>query len=380
MGVKKIRCCILRGGTSKGIYLHESDLPPDPEQRAQTILKIFGTPDPWQIDGLGGTYPQTSKLAIIAPSDSPDYDVRYTYNQVGITEPKLYTRGICGNISSGVGPFAIDEGLVKVVEPITTVRIYNTNTKRILVAKVPVRDGKAEVYGDFGIPGVPGTGARIDLDFSDTEGAATGKLLPTGNVRDVLSVKGIGDVEVSIVDSGTVQCFVRASDLGLRGTESPPEIEGNAELMERLHMIRGTAAHLMGFCSSPESARVETANSPHLVIASPPQDYHNYQDGTLIPKESVNIVGRMLFMTFIAPAYAGTGSLCTATASRIEGTLAHEVMVPTPGSSVVRLGHPTGVIEIESVVDKNEDGFKLRRLAISRTARRIMDGWVYIKG
>ena len=206
---RKIPCVIQRGGTSKGVYLHEKDLPKEPELRNRVILAIFGSPDRRQIDGLGGADPLTSKCAIIGPPERPDADINYTMVQVDITKPVLDFKGNCGNISSGVGPFAIDEGLVPVREPETVVRIYNTNTKKILKAFVQTRQGKSKYTGDYAIDGVPGTGSKILLDYSATEGAATGKLLPTGNPTDVISIPSIGKIEISIVDAGNPMCFIK---------------------------------------------------------------------------------------------------------------------------------------------------------------------------
>lgn len=380
MPIQKIRCVIMRAGTSKGVFLHESDLPTDKQDRTEVILKIFGSPDLRQIDGLGGADPLTSKVAIIAPSDCEDYDVRYTYGQVAIDQPIIHTKGICGNISSGVGPFAIDEGLVKAKEPITSVRIYNTNTDKIFVAEVPVCNGRAAVYGDYAIAGVPGTGAQIDMDFSKTAGAVTGKLLPTGNTIDEINVEEIGKIDVSVVDCSTVEVFIRAKDVGLTGIETPSEIDQNPGLLERLERIRGTAACLLGFCSEPEKARLETANSPHLVIVSPVQRYISYLDGSVINTDDIDIVARLIFMQKTHKTYAGTGSFCTAVASLINGTIANEVYAAgSHRGELVRIGHPVGIIEVTAAIEKTTYGFNVKRCGISRTARRIMDGWVYIR-
>ena len=193
---------IHRGGTSKGIFIKENELPKDPEARSRVIRAIFGTPDRREIDGLGGADVLTSKLAIIGPSTRPDADVDYTFAQVSFDTELVDYGGNCGNISAGVGPFAIDEGMVAVTEPITRVRIHQVNTDCILIADVPVKDGKACTMGDCRIDGVPGTGAKIMLDFNDTAGSTTGKLLPTGNPVDTVHVEGYGDFEVSIVDAG----------------------------------------------------------------------------------------------------------------------------------------------------------------------------------
>jgi 2-methylaconitate cis-trans-isomerase PrpF len=222
-GYRKIYCVIQRAGTSKGVYLHEKDLPMDPDARQKIILAIFGSPDIRQIDGLGGADPLTSKCAIIGPSERPDADVNYTMAQVGIVDALIDFGGNCGNISSGVGPFAIDEGLVEVQEPETLVRIYNTNTKKILKAYVATENGKSVYTGDYSIDGVPGTGSKILLDYSGTGGTLTGNILPTGNPVDMVAVPGMGEIEISIVDAGNPTCFLSPEVLGFSGIEGPQD-------------------------------------------------------------------------------------------------------------------------------------------------------------
>ena len=235
---RKIPCVIQRGGTSKGVYLHEENLPKDPEKRQKVILAIFGSPDIRQIDGLGGADPLTSKCAIIRPSERPDADVDYTMAQVGITDPLIDFRGNCGNISSGVGPFAIDEGLVEVQEPETVVHIFNTNTQRILKAYVTTQEGKSKYTGDYAIDGVPGKGSKILLDYSATGGTLRGKILPTGNPLDVISVPTVGDIEVSVVDAANPTCFLRPEVVGLSGMEGPFD-QKVTKALDKIELIRG---------------------------------------------------------------------------------------------------------------------------------------------
>ena len=204
------RCTIMRGGTSKGIFLMEEDLPRDPELRDRIILAIFGSPDIRQIDGLGGADSLTSKLALIAPSKESGRDVNYTFGAVGIDKPFVDYSANCGNISSAVGPFAIDRGLVKPEEPFTTVRIFNTNTQKMICAKVPVKKGKVISEGDYAIDGVPGTGAKIELSFMDPGGAKTGRLFPTGNAGRSCDRLREKDFHLTIVDAGNPTAFVRA--------------------------------------------------------------------------------------------------------------------------------------------------------------------------
>ena len=206
----------MRAGTSRGLFVMRNELPADPVLRDRAILRMYGSPDIRQIDGIGGADSLTSKLAIIGPSTREGADVDYTFAQISIPAARVDFTGNCGNISSGVGPFAIDQGLVEAVEPVTTVRIHQTNTNCLIIARVPVVNGMAAVEGDYKIDGVPGTGARIELDFSDTAGSLTNRLLPTGNPIDKLEVPGVGAIDVSIVDAGNPCVFVRGPIWGLR--------------------------------------------------------------------------------------------------------------------------------------------------------------------
>jgi 2-methylaconitate cis-trans-isomerase PrpF len=377
-GFRKIPCVIQRGGTSKGVYLHERDLPKDPELRNKVILAIFGSPDIRQIDGLGGADPLTSKCAIIGPPERSDADINYTMAQVDITKPILDFKGNCGNISSGVGPFAIDEGLVSVKEPETVVRIYNTNTKKILKAFVQTSQGKSDYIGEYAIDGVPGTNSKILLDYSATEGAATGKLLPTGKPTDVLTIPSVGKIEISIVDAGNPMCFIKPEVLNLSGIEGPldPKV---TEALDKIELIRGTAAKIIGFVDDPAKARTESPAGPMLAIVSEPREYVSFTDGTRVKAEEIDFVSRGFFMQEMHKTYAGTGTVCTGAAAMIEGSLVNRVCSSkAKRTKEVRIGHPSGVVSIEVDVEKTADGFHLRKAAFGRTSRRIMEGFVYI--
>ncbi|MDR1487453.1 MAG: 3-methylitaconate isomerase [Deltaproteobacteria bacterium] len=372
---RSVPCVIARGGTSKGIYIKANHLPTDSSQRDKTILAIFGSPDIRQIDGLGGADPLTSKLAIIGPPSRPDADVDYTFGQVGYKAPVIDYSGNCGNISSGVGPFAIDEGLVRAVEPITVVRIHNTNTGKLIVAEVPVKDGLAEVYGDCVIDGVPGTGAKIMLDFADTKGSATGKLLPSGQVREILETEA-GKFEVSMVDCANAMVFVKARDLGLKGTEGPKEFDGDKALLDKLEAIRGAAAVAMGLSASPQEALAKNPAFPMLAVVSPPSDYYSYSTGAVIKADSVSFVARNMFMQVLHKTYAGTGSVCTGVAASIPGTVVAEVRsMRSDWGDLVNIGHPCGILGVEATVIDQQ----VKRAAFPRTARRIMEGRVLVR-
>lgn len=373
-----IRCAIVRGGTSKGVFIRENDLPADPELRRRVILAIYGSPDLRQIDGLGGADTLTSKLAIIGPSTRPDADVDYTFGQVSIPTPFVDFKGNCGNISSAVGPYAIDEGLVRPVEPVTTVRIHLTNSDSILTAEVPVVRGKAAVTGDFAIDGCPGTGARITLDWSDTAGAFTGKLLPTGHPRDVLEVDGV-NYEVSLVDCANPLVFIHARSLGMTGTETPEEIDSNAALMARIERIRSRCAVIFGLVERAEEATTRSPYNPFFCIISAPTSYRTF-DGKDVAADDVDIVSRLLFMLKMHKTHPGTGTVCLGAAARIPGTLVHEVLRPEAHDRlVIRIGHPAGIIPVESAATEKNGEIRLTRAAVYRTARRIMDGQVYVR-
>ncbi len=371
--MKRIPCVIMRGGTSKGVFIKSNHLPLDKRDRDMTIKAIFGSPDVRQIDGLGGADPLTSKLAIIGPSSHLEADVDYTFAQVSIDQSVVDYSGNCGNISSGVGPFAIDEGFVNVVEPATSVRIHNTNTGKILVAEVEVTDGKAKVTGDCKIAGVPGTGSRIMLNFAGTAGSATGKLLPTGNVMDSIDTS-FGSIEASIVDCANPMVFIRAEDVGIKGTESPQAIDSNSALLIRLEEIRARVTVLIGMAESIEEATAKSPAFPMIAMVSSPSDYTDFTSGNTIAANDISLVSRLMFMQVLHKTYAGTGTVCTGAAAKISGTIVNEMIPESDSVETVRIGHPAGIISIEA---KIEEG-RVERAAFARTARRIMEGFVLV--
>lgn len=369
----RIPCVIMRGGTSKGIFIKSNHLPQDKDLRDKTVMAVFGSPDVRQIDGLGGADPLTSKLAIIGPSSHPDADVDYTFAQVSIDQSVVDYSGNCGNISSAVGPFAIDEGFVNAVEPFTSVRIHNTNTGKILIAEVEVKDGRVKVTGDCTIAGVPGSGSKIMLNFAGTAGSVTGKLLPTGKVVDTIDTPS-GSIEASIVDCANPMVFVRAEDMGIKGTESPREIDGNAALLAHLEEIRSRVAVLLGMAASPADATAKSPAFPMIAMVSKPSDYVVFANGKIIGAKDVSLVSRLMFMQVLHKTYAGTGTVCTGAAAKIPGTIVNEMISESAAGDTVRIGHPAGVISLEARV---EDG-RVERAAFARTARRIMEGYVFV--
>ena len=370
----RVPCVIIRGGTSKGIYIKSNDLPADPAERDKMILAIFGSPDVRQIDGLAGAEPLTSKLAIIGPSSHPDADVDYTFGQVSITDSFVDYGGNCGNISSGVGPFAIDESMVKAVEPMTRVRIYNTNTDKILNADVQVKDGKARVTGDCSIAGVPGTAAPILLDFSKTAGAVTGKALPTGNPVDIIETSA-GPIEVSLVDVANPCFFVHAKSVGAKGTETPAEVDGNPRLLALLEEIRAICCVKIGMAKTLEEATREHPGIPMVAFVSEPQDYVNFTNGKTIKKDEVDLVSRLMYMQILHKTYAGTGTACTGAAAKIPGTIVNRVIPDVDKKNTIRIGHPGGALPVVAAVENGT----VTQASLFRTARRVMEGYVFLE-
>ena len=374
-----VKCTIMRGGTSKGIFFHRNDLPKEEALRDKIIRRIFGAPDPREIDGLGGADTLTSKVAIIGPPTREVCDVDYLFGQVNMVEPMIDWKSNCGNISAAVGPFAIDEGLVDAVEPMTKVRIHQVNTGKLIIAEVPVKGNKAEVEGDHVIAGVPGTGAKIVLDWSDSAGSLTGRLLPTGNLTDALHIEGEGDLEVSLVDAAIPVVFVRADSLVLKGSETPQEIDSNAGLLERIEKIRSVAAEKMGLCDDWREATKKVPYSPFFAICAPPLSYKNWTTGEEVREDSVDLVVRLLFMQKMHKTYPVTGTICTVAAAMIPGTIANQMARPgIIEKGELRIGHPAGILIPEGKVDFENGGYVLKRATVDRTARCLMKGYAFV--
>lgn len=371
-----IRAALIRGGTSKGVFLLAHDLPADPVLRDRVILAIFGSPDPRQIDGLGGADPITSKVAIVARSVRPGADVDYTVGYVSLDRAHVDYEGNCGNISQAVGPFAIDEGLVPVVEPLTRVRIFNTNTHKLIEADVRVSEGRARTLGDFHIDGVPRAGAMIDLNFVDSAGSKTGRLLPTGNAVDEVTLASGSTVRVSLVDVSAPAIFVKASDIGLTGTESPADTVQRPHILAVMEDLRVKGALMMGLAASAD--RVSPA-VPKVAFVAPPQRYTAIS-GSIVEADDCDLLARTRALGVMHKAYAVTGGICVSAAAMIEGTVVHEVVSERAlRSGIVRLGHPSGISHFTMEIVRNSLGeLEVRRSGVAGTARRLMDGYAYV--
>ena len=368
----KIKTTIMRGGTSKAVFLNETHVPRDAEARQRLLLSLFGSPDKRQIDGLGGADLLTSKCALMGPSTRADADVDYTFAQIGIDQPTISYEFVCGNISSAAAVYAVEEGYVRSTDPVTTVRIHNTNTKKVLLAKVQTRDGIPLVEGDTVIDGVPGSGAEVAMDYSGTSGGATGSLLPTGNVVDELYVPSLGRaIQASIVDVGTVCVFFRASDVGLTGTEPLSAIPAVAfQVAEELRLAVAER------CKLP----ADSFMTPFQIMVAPATPYLDYAGTRTIEPSEVHFLAKMIGKDGLThKAFPGGGTICTSVAARIEGTIVQQCASSTVGDKGILIGHPSGVIEVQSDVSRVGNEWTVNEVLFSRTARRLMEGYAFVR-
>lgn len=340
----------MRGGTSKGAYFLAGDLPLDPEARDALLLHIMGSPDPRQIDGMGGGDPLTSKVAVVKPSQREGVDVDYLFLQVFVDQPVVTEAQNCGNILAGVGPFAIERGLVRAQDGETTVTIYMENTGQIATARVQTPGGKVTYDGDARIDGVPGVAAAISIAFHDTAGATCGALFPSGQVVDV-----IDGVEATLIDNGMPCVILRAEDLGVEGGEAPDELEGNELLRSRLEAIRLKAGVMMNLGDVTEKS------VPKMTLLSRPCHGGNISTRTFIPHRCHKTIGVL-------------GAVSVATACLSEGTVGYDLAVRLYGNpKLFRIEHPSGEM---TVVGCCENG-QVTEAEVLRTARKIVDGLVF---
>lgn len=346
-----VRCMLLRGGTSKGAYFLAEDLPQDASDRDDLLLRTMGTPDPRQIDGIGGAHPLTSKVAVVAPSRHEDADVDYLFLQLGVAEEFVSDRQNCGNLLAGVGPFAVERGLVPAGDGTTSVRIRMVNSDSLAVATFPTPGGAPTYSGDTAISGVPGTAAGITLDFAGTEGSACASLLPTGNRSDV-----VDGVEVTCVDNGMPVVVARPGDFGLTGYESVDELAADQRLRERVQSLRVAAGELMGL------GDVSATSVPKTTLVAPARDGGTLCTRTFIPLEPHTSIGVL-------------GAVSVATATLLDGAVGHD-LVEHPVSRF-DVEHPTGKLSVEAEVDTTADPPRVLRSGVVRTARKLFDGTTF---
>ena len=376
----KIPAVFMRGGTSNAVVFRQQDLPTDRALWDEIFLAAIGSPDPngRQLDGMGGGVSSLSKVCVVGPSTRPDADIDYTFAQVQVKEAKVDYGANCGNMSSAMGPFAVDEGLVKVSGKEALVRIHNTNTKKIIHALFSMDDGLAAVDGDLAIPGVSGTGSPVKLEFRDPGGATTGKLLPTGNVVDTLDVPGVGKIRASLVDAANATVWVQAQDIGLTGTELPEALEANTTAMQKLAAIRAAGSVAMGIAPDFEAAK-QQKSIPFVGFVSQPQD-SKLLSGASISANDVDLTGRVISNGQPHRALPLTVTLCMGVAARIEGSLVNEVLRKGGDAEApVRIGMPSGVLTVAATVKQQNGNWIAEQGAFYRTQRRMFEGQVLVR-
>lgn len=372
-----IPCWILRGGTSKGVFLLDRDLPPPGPVRDRVLKGIMGTPHYGQIDGLGGGGILNSKVAILGPPTRADADIDYVFAQVGTTLDTVSYEGSCGNISAAVGPFAVEAAIVKPREGLNRLRIHNVNIGKIIRAEFEVRDGAPVSEGDYTIDGAPGSGARVLLDFAETAGSVTGKVLPLGSSRVALEREGDPPIEVSLIDLANPVVFVRARDFGLLGNEDHRRIDGDADLLGRIEAVRGIIAARLGLAPSASDAFRVSPYLPFICCVAPPMEAKVIGRAAPLAADQVDITARLIGHNQVHPSFPGTGAAALAAAARTEGSLVAEfVRAAARDGDRIRIGHPSGVLEVE-ILGSARGGFK--RIALGRTWRKILEGRVFLK-
>ena len=372
-----IKATYYRGGTSKGVFFQKKDLPTQDEKELNKIfLKVIGSPDPngRQLNGMGGGVSSVSKCVIISPSERDDADVDYNFIQIAVDQPIAEWNNNCGNLSGAVGPYAVQEGIIKPKEGENKIRIYQVNTDKIIHSTFNVRDGKPEIEGDYTIAGVYGESSKVRLDYLEPGGSGTGKLLPTGNVIDEIEIDGFGKIKVSVVDAATPLIYIQAEDLGLKGTESPDELDGNAEKMEIIQKIRRKCAFMTGLSKSEHEAPM---NTPRIGIVTSPKDYVSL-DKSNIKGDDQDITVRMFSMGKTHKAIMGTAGVNIGVAAAIEGTIPNLIKRKDSNPLELRAGNPSGVMTAGAVIEQVDGKPHAKSAIMYRTFRPLMRGEVLV--
>ncbi|OWT54198.1 2-methylaconitate cis-trans isomerase PrpF [Candidimonas nitroreducens] len=382
-----VRAMYMRGGTSKGVFFTPDDLPAaartDIAARDRFMSRVMGSPDPYgkQIDGMGAATSSTSKVVLVGKSTRPDCDVDYLFGAVAIEDPVVDWSGNCGNLSSAVGPYAIHRGLVDAPrDGIAVIRIWQANIKQRIIAYVPMRDGQVDELGEFELDGVAFPAAEIKLEFLDPgagkDDGAAGAMFPTGNRVDMLNVPGVGSFEATLINAGNPAIFVRAQALGLSGAELQDDINGDTALLRRLEAIRAHGTVAMGLAATAEEATATRPHTPKLAFVAPPSPY-TAASGKAVQAGDINMLARIMSMGKLHHAMTGTGAVAIAVAAAIPDTVVSRTL---GGGSHPRLvfGHPSGRLSVGAEAIERDGGWKVTKAIMSRSARRLMDGQVFV--
>ena len=383
----KVPATYIRGGTSKGVFFKLTDLPESAqvpsEARDKLLMRIIGSPDPYgkQIDGMGGATSSTSKTVILSKSTRPDHDVDYLFGQVSIETAFMDWSGNCGNLSSAVGSFAISSGLVDPARVpqngVCTVRVWQANIGKTIIAHVPMSDGQVQETGDFELDGVTFPAAEIQLEFLDPadEGEDGGAMFPTGNLVDDLEVPIVGTFKATMINAGIPTIFVNAADIGYTGTELQEAINGDAKALERFETIRAYGAVKMGLIKDISEA-AKRQHTPKIAFVAPPADYTS-SSGKVVKASDIDLLVRALSMGKLHHAMMGTAAVAIGTAAAVPGTLVN-IAAGGGEKSTVRFGHPSGTLRVGAEAKQVDGQWTVTKAIMSRSARTLMSGWVHV--
>ena len=380
----RIPAVYMRGGTSKGVFFLAQDLPADPAIRDRLLLRVIGSPDRYgkHTDGMGGATSSTSKVVILSKSARDGCDVDYNFGQVAIDRPVIDWSGNCGNLSAAVGAFALSAGLVEgPADGTATVNIWQMNIGKKIINHVEMRGGEVLELGDFELDGVAFPAAEVKVEFldpaADEEGeGGGGAMFPTGNRIDTLDVPGVGRIEATLINAGNPTIFVDAERLGLKGTELQGDINGDRPMLQRAEAVRALAAVTMGLCATAEEATEKRPHTPKLAFVARPAP-HVASDGKKIAAGSIDLLARIFSMGVLHHAMTGTGAVAIAAAAAIPGTIVSRV-APAGGDGRVRFGHPSGTLSVGAEAREEGGQWTVRKVIMSRSARRLMEGWVRV--
>lgn len=383
----KIPATYMRGGTSKGVFFKLDDLPEAVQQagrvRDQLLLRVIGSPDPYakQIDGMGGATSSTSKTVILAKSQQPEHDVDYLFGQVSIDQPFVDWSGNCGNLTAAVGSFAISNGLVDAARipdnGICTVRIWQVNIQKTIIAHVPITQGQVQETGDFELDGVTFPAAEVQIEFLDPadDGEDGGAMFPTGNLVDTLEVPEIGRFQATFINAGIPTIFLNAEDIGYTGSELQDAINGDAKALARFETIRAYGAKQMGLIQDISEA-ASRQHTPKIAFVSKPKQYVS-SSGKTITEQDTDLLVRALSMGKLHHAMMGTAAVAIGTAAAIPGTLVN-LAAGGGAREAVRFGHPSGTLRVGAQAIQEKGQWVVKKAVMSRSARVLMEGWVRI--
>lgn len=382
----RIPAVYMRGGTSKGVFFLAHDLPSDPAVRDRLLLRIIGSPDRYgkHTDGMGGATSSTSKVVILSKSGRAGCNVDYRFGQVAIDAPVIDWSGNCGNLSAAVGAFALSTGLVEgPADGMATVRIWQANIGKVIVNHVPMQGGEVQELGDFELDGVAFPAAEVKVEFldpaADEEGGGQeggGAMFPSGKRIDVLDVPGVGKLEATLINAGNPTIFVDAARLGLTGMELQGDVNGDKALLQRVEAVRALGAVAMGLVATTEEATAKRPHTPKLAFVAKPASYMA-SDGKRIEASSIDLLARIFSMGVLHHAMTGTGAVAIAAAAAIPGTVVSRA-APAGADGRVRFGHPSGTLSVGAEAREEAGQWKVAKVMMSRSARRLMEGWVRV--